>query len=811
MSNIRRIMKKVRGRSPKELRVRAAQWLNALAEREGWSSQTVVPNDAAFFGLLEPDLMQNRELSAAAMLEHFRRRSRPRFFPSFSEKQKTIDSLRSRFDSSALIDRARRITEGSFDLLGFQNLHFGAPINWHLDPVSGVVTPNKHWSEISYLDPMQAGDKKIIWELNRHAYFTTLGRAYWRTEDEVYAQTFVTHLNGWIQANPPKLGINWASSLEVSFRAISWLWALHFFRDSPHLTPQLFLRIIKLLYLHGRHLETYLSTYFSPNTHLTGEALGLFYLGTLLPELQCAVRWRELGEGILLSQLGHHVRADGVYFEQSSYYHRYTTDFYTHLLILLRENDRRIAPQLEEKLKALLDHLMSITRPDGTTPLFGDDDGGRLVFLDEHAANDFRSALSNGAALFQRSDYKYVASKASEETMWLLGHGGLRVIEGLESHPPDHESRDFPEGGYYVMRDRWTPDANYLLVDCGPHGGLKHGHAHADALSFELAARGRNVLVDPGTFTYTGSKELRDHFRSSFAHNTLTVDGESSSVSEGPFSWKEVAESFPLQWISRPRFDFFLGAHSGYERLPSPVIHKRSLLFVKQDYWVMVDRVEATSAHAYSLNFQFDQGTTAEIVKQDGNPFVKARVDAPGLESLELWVCNDVGEWRSKQGQVSRCYGERVDAPMLSFELKAEDNQELITVLIPRAVGDEQVMVRKLACEFGSAVEIRNGANSDLLLLGDGRQLTVARGVSAVFELAWIRFDRAGSTLKELLAINGSELTFGGQSIVRSSELIEYLSAQRCRDELRGEMDRVANWHTPLLDWHASNVELTSR
>ena len=139
---------------------------------------------------------------------------------------------------------------------------------------------------MNYLDAAVTGDKKIVWELNRHQYFITLGQAYWLTGDQRYAQTFVSHLDSWMDQNPPKLGINWASSLEVAFRSISWLWALYFFKDSPALTAPTFLRTLKFLYLQARHLETYLSTYFSPNTHLTGEALGLFYLGTLLPEFR---------------------------------------------------------------------------------------------------------------------------------------------------------------------------------------------------------------------------------------------------------------------------------------------------------------------------------------------------------------------------------------------------------------------------------------------------------------------------------------------------------------------------------------------
>ena len=112
---------------------------------------------------------------------------------------------------------------------------------------------------------------------------------------------------------------------------------------------------------------------------MTGEALGLFYLGTLLPEFKESSRWQNKGLKILLGQLPRHVQPDGVYFEQSSYYHRYTTDFYLHLRLLLAANQKPIPPELDQKLQLLLDHLMYITRPDGTTPLFGDDDGGRLI------------------------------------------------------------------------------------------------------------------------------------------------------------------------------------------------------------------------------------------------------------------------------------------------------------------------------------------------------------------------------------------------------------------------------------------------
>ncbi len=115
---------------------------------------------------------------------------------------------------------------------------------------------------------------------------------------------------------------------------MSWIWAFHLFKNSDHFTPELFKKALKYLYLQGRHIERYLSTYYSPNTHLTGEALGLYYLGTQLPFFTRAKDWRKLGEDILLAEIEKQIHRDGVYFEQSTWYQRYTVDFYSHFCIL---------------------------------------------------------------------------------------------------------------------------------------------------------------------------------------------------------------------------------------------------------------------------------------------------------------------------------------------------------------------------------------------------------------------------------------------------------------------------------------------
>jgi hypothetical protein len=802
-------LKKIRGRSLKEIRTRSAQTFSAHVERYGWSKQARPLSDTAFFKLLETRRNAGNAIESAESLHgHFQTRLHPRFFAAFDNKDLTRDLLQRRFGRETeafLLDRAQRVMNGRFCLLGLRDLSFGDPVDWHLEPLTGKRPSSEmHWSQINFLDAEIAGDKKITWELNRHQYFATLGRAYWRTGDERYAQTFAAHVQSWIEANPPTRGINWASSLEVAFRAISWLWALYFFKDSPQLTPQLILCICKSLYKHARHLEKYLSTYFSPNTHLTGEALGLFYLGTLLPEFREAARWRATGRRILLAELARHVRPDGVYFEQSSYYHRYTADFYTHFLLLARANgDEEVLPNsplLEDKLSALLDHLMYITRPDGTTPFFGDDDGGRLAVLDERAPNDFRAALASGAAIFAREDYKYVAREVSEETLWLLGGDGLRAFDQLAAQPPAQTSRAFKDGGYYVMRDGWTSEANYLLIDCGPHGIYNCGHAHADALAYEVAARGRTLLIDPGTYTYTGAMHLRDEFRSSMAHNVLIVDNESSSVTDSTFTWKHIAQCRAHSWISNTRFDYFVGEHNGYMRLAAPVRCARSVLFLKQDYWIMRDRVESSGEHLYEWRFHFTDDA-APSVSDDQAAESSAKVlreqQQRDKAGLEIYSFGENGVWRRENGWVSPCYAARLPAPVYSFSLHASGAKDFLTFLVPRRAGQRRTTIKEMEATRDYAFEIVDGQTADVLLVNSGEGIETARFASD-FEWSLMRYDRNTDQLQELVLINGQRLQIDRREMIRAAGRIDYVTARRVNDKLYIEAAARDEWKLDL-------------
>jgi hypothetical protein len=335
------------------------------------------------------------------------------------------------------------------------------------------------------------------------------------------------------------------------------------------------------------------------------------------------------------------------------------------------------------------------------------------------------------------------------------------------------------------MRDGWGREANYMLIDCGPHGSLSCGHAHADALSFDLAVRGRTLLVDAGTYTYTGSEKERDYFRSTAAHNTLTIDGESSSVPAGPFSWRETARCGLHSWITSDRFDLFSGSHDGYERLGEPARHTRHVLFLKNDYWIVSDRVETEGKHRYNLYFHPTPETKLKIEEDAARVLLEDKES--GDTVLSLHVFGDGGKLVSEEGWVSAQYGRRERAPLCRFEAEGLGARALYTFLVPPGAGASPARVRRIECAAGAAFELFRDDARDLLLTG-GHE-TERAGVVSDFEWSWLRFEREAESLREFVLIRGRSLSLDGRELVRGEGEIDFLAAQFSGEVLRVQMD----------------------
>ncbi|HEX5314272.1 MAG TPA: alginate lyase family protein [Gammaproteobacteria bacterium] len=587
-----------------------------------------------------------------------------------------------------ILAEADAACERRLRLLG-REFRFAGGFDWHRDPASGRRAPLLHWSRLDPLNALQVGDSKFVWELNRHQWLVGLATAWRLTANERYAQAVASALQDWMRANPPGIGINWASSLEVSLRLIAWCWILHLLAGSRSVTAELRRRMREQIHVHATHVERYMSHFFSPNTHLTGEALGLVYAGTLLAGLPRAARWRRVGARVLLRELERQVLPDGVHFEQSTCYARYTAEIYLHFCLLDERAGTKLAQATKPRLCKLLDYLLAIRRPDGSLPPIGDDDGGRLLPLAPRAPDDCRELFALAAVLFSRADYAWAAGGPAPEIAWFLGREGWESFAALPPAPPDAApSQIFSAGGYAVMRGSWDRDAHQLVFDAGPLGcPYSGGHGHADLLSIQCSPFGHAQLSDPGTYCYTAAPAWRKHFRGSRAHSTVVVDGESQALAAGPFSWASRPRARLRRWISTPQFDLADGEHEAYARLRDPVSHRRRVLYVKPRYWIVVDDLDGWKSHRIELLLQF---TAASVVSNadgwwqaaDGDGwglFVRAFAPVALAAHIERGATAPIAGWESAD------YGQRTPAPLLVHAVEALLPLRIVTVLLPRA------------------------------------------------------------------------------------------------------------------------------
>ena len=613
-----------------------------------------------------------------------------------------------------ILSEADEICAHRFQLLGYNSLDYGPEIDWHLDAAHGKRAPLKPWFKIDFLDFAEVGDHKVTWELNRHQHLVTLAKAWRLTQDERYPKELLQQWYAWQRANPYPLGINWGSSLEVAFRSLSWLWVRSLLAGCPAVPAALETDLLQALARNGRYIHRYLSTYFSPNTHLIGEAVALFFIGTVCPGIPDAAKWRGQGWQILLQAAKDQVRLDGVYFEQSLYYHVYALDFFLHARHLAAHNQIEIPSNFDQALRKMLDVVEAVSQsgpPDG----FGDDDGGRVFNPRRNRAEHLSDPLALGATTFGRNDL--AGASLTEEAIWLFGEQTVACLgerSGARSRP---QPSGFEAGGIYVSV---SPEnvTQQMVIDAGPQGTGRSGHGHADALSVRVSADGRRWLVDPGTYCYISDNDERNRFRGTAAHNTLRVDGQDQAVPEGPFAWGSLPLVRAECWLTGETFSLLTGSHTGYLRLPDPVLHRRCVFHLFGSFWLVLDSATGRASHELDIFWHF--APDLKVLEEKGGFIAAPNPDAASSTGLGLlpvaksdWKCEVASDY------VSPAYGCKVPAPVVRMSSRVQLPAQMATVLFPSVRHSDLGELGEVDANSARGYRLRHGDITDYMIFGE--------------------------------------------------------------------------------------------
>ena len=408
---------------------------------------------------------------------------------------------------------------------------------WSLDPISGRRWPSEEYCfSIPYRRNRQYGDIKYVWELNRLQFLPPLAALYRRRKDGKIRDWCLATLASWMECNPPYQGVNWCSGIELALRAVSVTLTVSLL-GKESIPAEMSARLAGMMNAHAQWLFRFPSRGSSANNHLIAEAAALYIIGALTPKLVGAERYREYGYRVLVEESQRQILADGVGAEQSPSYQAFTLEWYLLAGMVAKSCGRPFPDPVMRRMEKSVEYLGWITDGSGRQPRVGDDDEGRVILSGYAPERDYVTSVLGSLAEWTASTAIPVAeSKPHLRQLW-MPHGKTCATRLLGQ-------KCFAAGGYTVFRASKQGRESLLLFDHGPLGYLSiAAHGHADALSVWLHVDGQPLFIDSGTYLYHAGAEQRTHYRSTGAHNTLELDGESQSRIAGPFNWMTKARA----------------------------------------------------------------------------------------------------------------------------------------------------------------------------------------------------------------------------------------------------------------------------
>ncbi|RMG49090.1 MAG: hypothetical protein D6723_14355 [Acidobacteria bacterium] len=569
-------------------------------------------------------------------------------------------------DAARIIQQAERALQHEVDLLGSGPVSLGEKVDWLKDYKTGIRWPRAYIRSIEYNNPDQPSDVKFPWELSRLQWVIPAGQAYLLTGDEKYAVAVRDLLSHWIEENPYAGSVNWACTMEVAMRILSWSWLFHVFRESAAWRDSAFReRFLCTLYLHGDFTARHLERSDINGNHYTADAAGLVFAGLFFAGSRQAARWLNTGWGILQEELPRQVTSDGVDFEGSVAYHRLVLELFF-LPALYREKRGYETPQFyRDRLIAMAHFTEAYTQPDGNAPLIGDADDARALPFGGQGVNDHRYLLGIVATAWHVNSLKTAFSGSRAEIFWLLGIDAAKALPE-RNEPAPGSSIAFPEGGYYVLRQ----GRDHVFVDCAPVGlSGRGGHGHNDCLSFEAVLAGTKLISDCGAYLYTSSYEARNRFRSTTSHNTPIVDGEEINRFIRPdYLWNLHYDARPevLVWEPGEETTVLRASHRGYLRLmPSVRIERTVILDHVHHELSVTDLFEGEGEHRIEIPLHLAPGVTAEC---DGNEGIILKMAEEKLFRLR-WQGQGF-DLRIDEGWVSPSYGRIIPVVRLAWHFR---------------------------------------------------------------------------------------------------------------------------------------------
>lgn len=497
--------------------------------------------------------------AAAALLDYYRQRTSVRY-PGFDPNHITISAKEQQIADEALAHIL-------YAHEGYQpSLYYGKDIDWRYCPMK---------------------DFELRIQLHRHGWFTPMGKAYRVSGDEKYVKEWIFQYRDWIKKNPmtfltkeeyqkadeatrsdaENAEYAWRP-LEVGGRVIDQPKQFMLFNVSPNFTPEFLMEFLDNYYTHVDYL---IHHYSAEGNHLLFEAEHAFYAGTFFPEFKDAATWRKSGVDVLVREIQKQVYDDGGQYELDPLYHLASIEIFCGALQMAKVNGSlsEFPQKILDKIESMIVFYYNICYPDYTNPCFSD-------AKRRGKENKIRNYRLWNTFFPKNEQIRYFMS------------------EGKEGKQPENLSKGFPTTGFFTFRNGWEKDATVMVLKAGPKG---EWHNQPDNGTFELWFNGTNLFPDSGFYVYGGDEniwKMRNWFRQTMVHNTLTLDDKNL----------ETQASVTRLWDPEGKTPVLVTENQSYKDLK----HRRSVFFVDQTYFVIVDEAVGDAVGTVNLHWQMNAG-----------------------------------------------------------------------------------------------------------------------------------------------------------------------------------------------------------
>ncbi|MBU0476253.1 MAG: heparinase II/III family protein [Bacteroidetes bacterium] len=456
---------------------------------------------------------------------------------------------------------------------------------------------------------------------------------YYSNESSEYLQYLINQINSlatnYYSGNYDKGGNGIFESYRAGNRISNWLFIYNALLASEKFNWRDQIDFIKTFYFHAEELEKETKKFHFGNHHTKG-VMALALTSILFPEFDCSEDNLKNSLNLLTEHIFKEVKPDGFQFERTVHYHIGDIDNYFYVYQLAKLNNIEISNDFKIRLKMMFDALTKIALPIKTLPILQDETDTPWAEY-----NKMTSVMTIGSLLFEEPLYKYFSDKnITAEYYWFFRKSDIEKFKVMKKLKPQLGSTALEEIGYYVMRNGWEKDSEYLIVSAGL-SEQKPDHQHGDMLGLYAYANGNIILPN-----YQCRYFLEDYsyFKNSFVKNVAIVDSipqgqnwKGNSGGSGFGKWLSLPEPNVVQWQDEKQYSLFIGSHNGYEK--NGIMYTRIVLFIKEGFFIIKDLFENIS----NVEHNFQQIWQGNYSSENNNRLLRSTFqNGSGLDIYQL-------------------------------------------------------------------------------------------------------------------------------------------------------------------------------